>query len=187
MSDRERDYHFEAAMPKINRPLAFPELGHTFAQPFNIKIEPRRRRRQGINSYNRAQTALLGLGLFAAASAALIVLRVAVFPPGWFTDETLGGPHMKKNKYPSIVPCSRSLQFHIGRDSRGNWVVQDDQGVCGGLFIDRTQALRFAMLENGNGPQAVVMVPGVLELDMNLQAPTPREPDNANHLPRKVA
>ena len=68
---------------------------------------------------------------------------------------------MKKDKYPSIVPCSRSLQFQIGKDSRGNWVVQDDQGVCGGLFTDRTQALRFAMLENGNRPQAVVMVPGI--------------------------
>jgi len=68
---------------------------------------------------------------------------------------------MKKDKYPSIVPCSRSLQFQIGKDSPGNWVVQDDQGVCGGLFTDRTQALRFAMLENGNRPQAVVMVPGI--------------------------
>ena len=29
-------------MPKINRPLAFPELarGRTFAQPWNIKVEP---------------------------------------------------------------------------------------------------------------------------------------------------
>ena len=74
---------------------------------------------------------------------------------------------MKKDKYPSIVPCSRPLQFQIGRDSRGNWVVQDDQGLCGGLFIDRTQALRFAMLENGSRPQAVVMIPGVFELNIN--------------------
>jgi hypothetical protein len=95
---------------------------------------------------------------------------------------------MRKDKYPSIVPCSRSLQFQIGKDSRGNWVVQDDQGFCGGLFIDRTQALRFAMLENGTRPQAVVMVPGVLELDMNRKAPTPRVTDNSNHVPpRKVA
>ena len=77
---------------------------------------------------------------------------------------------MKKDKYPSIVPCSRPLQFQIGRDSRGNWVVQDDQGLCGGLFIDRTQALRFAMLENGSRPQAVVMIPGVFELNINRPA-----------------
>jgi hypothetical protein len=66
---------------------------------------------------------------------------------------------MRKDKYPSIVPCSRPLQFQIGRDSRGNWVVQDDQGLCGGLFIDRTQALRFAMLENGTRPFDVRFVP----------------------------
>jgi hypothetical protein len=41
-----------------------------------------RLKRQGIESYNRAQIALLGLGLFAAASTALIVLRVAAFLPG---------------------------------------------------------------------------------------------------------
>jgi hypothetical protein len=91
-------------------------------------------------------------------------------------------------KYPPIVPCSRPLQFQIGRDSRGNWVVQDDQGLCGGLFIDRTQALRFAMFENGSRPQAVVMVPGVFELNTNRNASTSRTPDNTNQLPqRKVA
>jgi len=61
--------------------LLFPNSAKRFAQPFNIKVEPRRPRRQGIDSYNRAQMALLGLGLFAAASAAFIVLRVAVFLP----------------------------------------------------------------------------------------------------------
>jgi hypothetical protein len=78
---------------------------------------------------------------------------------------------MKQNRLPPIVPCSRPLQFQIGRNSRGNWVVQDDQGLCGGLFVDRNQALRFAMLENGSGPQAVIMVPGIFELDMNRYRP----------------
>jgi hypothetical protein len=62
-------------------------------------------------------------------------------------------------------PPSSSL-FLIGQNSRGIWVVQDHRGVCGGLFVDRAEALRFAMFENGNRPQAVVMVPGVFELDM---------------------
>jgi len=74
---------------------------------------------------------------------------------------------MKQAAPPSIVPSSRPLHFLIGKDSRGNWVVQDERGLCGGLFVDRTQALRFAMFENGNKPQAVVMVPGVFELNMN--------------------
>ena len=83
MSNRQKQRRFEA--PKINRPLAFPELarGRTFAQPFNVKVEPVRRGMQGIEGYNRAWRALLGLGVFAAISAALIALRVAVFLPGW--------------------------------------------------------------------------------------------------------
>jgi hypothetical protein len=44
--------------------------------------------------------------------------------------------------------------------------VQDQQGLRGGLFVDRAEALKFAMLENGNRPQAVIMVPGVLELNL---------------------
>jgi hypothetical protein len=63
-------------------------------------------------------------------------------------------------------PPSKSLLFFIGKDSHGNWVVQDHQHRCGGLFIDRAEALRFALFENGHRPQAVVMVPGVFELDM---------------------
>jgi hypothetical protein len=57
----------------------------------------------------------------------------------------------------------------IGKNSRGSWVVQDQRGKCGGLFVDRVEALRFAMFENGNNPQAVVMVPGILELNMSGQ------------------
>jgi len=60
----------------------------------------------------------------------------------------------------------RSSTFLIGRNSRGNWVVQDRKGLCGGLFVSRTEALKFAMFENGNRPQAVIMVPEPLELDL---------------------
>jgi len=61
--------------------------------------------------------------------------------------------------------------FRVGRDSRGNWVVQDPQGLCGGLFVSRAEAVKFAMFENGNCPQAVIMVPGILELDMSNKPP----------------
>jgi hypothetical protein len=77
---------------------------------------------------------------------------------------------MNLTEPPSLKLCSKPSFFHIGRNSRGHWVVQDEQGTRGGLFIDRTQALRFAMFENGNRPQAVVMVPGVLELDLSRNA-----------------
>jgi hypothetical protein len=68
---------------------------------------------------------------------------------------------------PPSPSCSKSSLFLIGRNSRGNWVVQDQSGLCGGLFVERAEALKFARVENGNRPQAVIMVPGVLELDMS--------------------
>jgi hypothetical protein len=57
--------------------------------------------------------------------------------------------------------------FLIGKNRCGNWVVQDQDGLHGGLFVNRAEALKFALFENGNRPQAVIMVPGVLELDMS--------------------
>jgi hypothetical protein len=63
--------------------------------------------------------------------------------------------------------------FMIGQDRRGNWVVQDQKGVRGGLFVDRAAALRFVRFENGDRPQAVVMVSDGLELELS------RKPDAA--------
>ncbi len=67
---------------------------------------------------------------------------------------------------PPLRPQSRSSLFFIGTDHHGNWVVQDQAGLCGGLFVNRSEALRFAMLENGHRPQAVIMVPGILEFSI---------------------
>jgi hypothetical protein len=61
--------------------------------------------------------------------------------------------------------------FLIGRDSRGNWVAQEQSGTRGGLFIDRAGALKFAKSENGNHPHAVVWVGGVLELAAGVPSP----------------
>ena len=69
---------------------------------------------------------------------------------------------------PPSVGRANSL-FRIGKNSRGQWVVQNQSGLCGGLFVDRAEALKFAMFENGNRPQSVIMVPGVLELDMSVK------------------
>jgi hypothetical protein len=74
----------------------------------------------------------------------------------------------KNNAWPpSPRFSSRRSLFLIGKDSRGNWVVQDEHGLHGGLFVNRVDALKYALFENGHRPQAVVMVPGTLELDMS--------------------
>ena len=56
---------------------------------------------------------------------------------------------------------SKPLVFFIGRGSHGNWFVQDQHHLCGGLFVDRAEALRFARFENGHGPETVIMVSGI--------------------------
>jgi hypothetical protein len=76
----------------------------------------------------------------------------------------------------------------IGRDSQGRWVVQDQSGLHGGLFVNRAEALKFALFENGHRPQAVVMVPGILELNMTAQAaPRPARNSNIPHLRNAAA
>lgn len=77
---------------------------------------------------------------------------------------------MAQAEPPSPRSCSNAALFMIGKDSQGHWVVQDQRGLCGGLFVDRTEALRFALFENGNRPQAIIMVPGTFELDMTHKA-----------------
>lgn len=64
-------------------------------------------------------------------------------------------------------PRPPDKHFLVGKDSHGRWVVQDEHGLCGGLFANRTEALHFAMFENGNRSQAVIMVPDVLEFDLS--------------------
>jgi len=91
---------------------------------------------------------------------------------------------MKNIEPPAPAKCSKQPLFRIGNDRRGHWVVQDESGLCGGLFVDRAQALKFAMFENGNRPQAVVMVPGVFELNINQPG---RISSNSNAPQKQVA
>ena len=69
---------------------------------------------------------------------------------------------MKQTEPPS---CSSSLVF-IGKNSRGNWVAQEQNGLFGGLFVNRAEAVRYALFENGHHPEAIMTAPNVLELDM---------------------
>jgi hypothetical protein len=77
--------------------------------------------------------------------------------------------------------------FTVGQNRRGNWVVRDQKGVCGGLFVTRDAALRFVRAENGYLPQAVVMVSGNLELDMTGGASTVSRHQAGPDLQRRIA
>lgn len=73
----------------------------------------------------------------------------------------------------SVEPPSwlRPRMFTIGQDSQGHWVVQDQKGICGGLFVDRDAALRFVRAENGYCPAIVVMESENIELKVTGDPP----------------
>ncbi|MGB6536550.1 MAG: hypothetical protein WBF58_11385 [Xanthobacteraceae bacterium] len=68
------------------------------------------------------------------------------------------------------LSCLHPPIFMIGRDSRGNWVAQEQSGARGGFFVDRGGAIKFAKSENGNRPHAIVWVRGILELKVGVAA-----------------
>jgi hypothetical protein len=80
---------------------------------------------------------------------------------------------------------SRTRLFYIGRNSRGHWVVHDPSHLRGGLFVDRATALKFALSENGHRPQAIVMVPGALELATSAEPIVTHEPAVNTDPPRQ--
>jgi hypothetical protein len=66
-----------------------------------------------------------------------------------------------------VEPPSRSSRIVlIGKNSRGQWVAQHQNGLYGGLFTHRIDAVRYALFENGHHPEAIVTIGCVLELDM---------------------
>jgi hypothetical protein len=66
----------------------------------------------------------------------------------------------------------------IGRNSRGNWVAQEQNGLFGGLFVNRAQAVKYALLENGHHPETIVLTANIIELDMHRKASVQQTPEN---------
>ena len=64
--------------------------------------------------------------------------------------------------------------FMVGQDAHGHWVASDLSGARGGLFANRTAALRYVRLENGNYPSPTIMVSGVLQANATFVLPKQR-------------
>ncbi|HWX07622.1 MAG TPA: hypothetical protein VN065_17480 [Bradyrhizobium sp.] len=71
---------------------------------------------------------------------------------------------MKLVEPPSCSPAS-SIVF-IGRNSRGQWVAQEQNGLYGGLFVNRAQAVKYALFENGHHLETIVELPREIELQI---------------------
>ena len=62
---------------------------------------------------------------------------------------------------------SPSTIVFIGRNSRGQWVAQEQNGLFGGLFVNRAQAVKYALFENGRHPETIIELSRGIELDMS--------------------
>ncbi|UFZ03768.1 hypothetical protein LQG66_31945 [Bradyrhizobium ontarionense] len=71
---------------------------------------------------------------------------------------------MKLVEPPSIHKSAAALVL-IGRNSRGQWVAQEQNGLYGGLFVSRAEAMKYALFENGHHPETIVEISRAIELD----------------------
>jgi hypothetical protein len=78
-------------------------------------------------------------------------------------------PRVKLVEPPSCRSAS-SIVF-IGKNKRGNWVAQEQNGLYGGLFVNRAQAVKYALFENGHHPETIIELSRELELDIGGQHP----------------
>lgn len=67
--------------------------------------------------------------------------------------------------YPSAI-------VFIGKDKHGDWVAQEQNGLYGGLFVNRAQAVKYALFENGHHPETIVELSREIELDMDGKLPS---------------
>ncbi len=59
----------------------------------------------------------------------------------------------------NIAHTSTGVRFTVGRDENGCWIVDDRDGLVGGIFRDRASAVHFAIFESDHQPGAVCCVP----------------------------
>jgi hypothetical protein len=70
-------------------------------------------------------------------------------------------------KFVEPPSCSSpSTIVFIGCNRRGQWLAQEQNGLYGGLFVSRAQAIKYALFENGQHRETIVELPGEIELDM---------------------
>ena len=71
---------------------------------------------------------------------------------------------MKIVEAPSCSSLSNIV--FIGRNGRGQWVAQEQNGLYGGLFVSRAQAVKYALFENGHHPETIIELSRGIELVM---------------------
>ena len=83
---------------------------------------------------------------------------------------------MKLVEPPSCSGAAPTIVF-IGQNNLGQWIAQEQNGLYGRLFINRAQAVKYALFENGNHPETIVELSRKIELEpgaASLQDAQPR-------------
>lgn len=63
--------------------------------------------------------------------------------------------------------CNRGPStIFVGPNRRGNWVAREQNGIFGGVFVNRAQALKYALFQNGYHPETIVEMSCEIELDI---------------------
>jgi hypothetical protein len=63
------------------------------------------------------------------------------------------------------LSCSAaSAIVFIGRNRHGHWVAKHQDGLYGGLFVNRAAAIKYALFENGCHPETIVELSREIEL-----------------------
>lgn len=70
----------------------------------------------------------------------------------------LDEPPSRRRAAPTVI---------VGRNRRGNWIACEQNGIFGGLFVNRAQALKYALRENGYHPETIVELSHEIELDVS--------------------
>jgi hypothetical protein len=55
----------------------------------------------------------------------------------------------------------------VGRSKSGNWVAMEQNGLYGGMFVSRAEALKYALFENGHHRETIVELSREIEFDVN--------------------
>lgn len=91
---------------------------------------------------------------------------------------------MKLDEPTSCRPAAPTV--FVGRDRRGNWIACEQNGIFGGLFVNRAQALKYALRENGYHPETVVELSHDIELDISASQESTRTKRVASQACAKV-
>jgi len=59
---------------------------------------------------------------------------------------------------------SEPLSFVLGRDDGGHWIVQEANGLCGGLFASESAAICYAKSESAGRGTVIRFTPDPIEL-----------------------